>query len=124
MQWSAVWIHDREAMTQAIAQFNPDMVLVDVAKPNGRDWWQEGRAQLAAEPTLLVNWELEDAFFSATSCRQAEGFGSAADVFASGAPLCESWPNLRLRELFGVCARKVSSFDHDRIQNSSRADGR
>lgn len=74
MQWSAVWIHDRSAMAQAIVQFNPDMILVDVAKPNGRNWWQEGRAQLAAKPTLLVNWELEDDFLAQAFEGGADGF--------------------------------------------------
>lgn len=74
MQWNAMWIHDQKSMSQAIAQFNPDLVLVDVAQEVGADWWQAGRNTDNPRPTLLVNAEMAEDFMVKALENGADGF--------------------------------------------------
>lgn len=61
LHWNLVMIQDRNILSQALRQFNPDMLLVDIALPDSKSWWIE-QDWSDKKPTLLFDSEIKEDF--------------------------------------------------------------
>jgi DNA-binding response OmpR family regulator len=61
LHWNVVMIQDRDIVSQAMRQFNPDLLLLDVAHPDGKIWWQR-QEWVDKKPTLLFDSEVKEDF--------------------------------------------------------------
>lgn len=61
LHWNLVMIQDRDILSQAVRQFNPDLLLLDVGAPEGKTWWAQ-QDWTDKKPTLLFDSEIREDF--------------------------------------------------------------
>jgi len=73
LNWSTVVVSDRSTISQAMRQYDPDMVLVEVQNLTDLDWWI-GAALPMLKPVIFFNCEITENFMSSALEAGADAF--------------------------------------------------
>jgi DNA-binding response OmpR family regulator len=73
LHWNAVYVSDRSSMAQAVRQYDPDLLLIEVINTADLDWWREA-GKGCKLPVIFLNTELNEEFLS-------NALNSGADAF-------------------------------------------
>lgn len=73
LNWSAVLVRDRGTMEQAVRQYDPDLVLIDINDTADLERWK-GTAISTKRPIIVLNQELSEEFLCKALDYGADGF--------------------------------------------------
>jgi two-component system alkaline phosphatase synthesis response regulator PhoP len=73
LSWSTVVVNDRSSISQAMRQYDPDVMLVQIEDLADLDWWI-GANLTALKPVIFMNSEMTEAFMSSALEAGADGF--------------------------------------------------
>jgi DNA-binding response OmpR family regulator len=73
LNWSTVVVKDRKAISEAVSQYDPDMLLVEIQDLNDLSWWIETSLP-AAKPVIFLNTEITEGFMASALDAGADAF--------------------------------------------------
>jgi DNA-binding response OmpR family regulator len=73
LNWSTVVVSDRSVANQALQQYDPDMLLVEVQNLTDLDWWI-GAALPVLKPVIFINCEISEGFLASALDAGADAF--------------------------------------------------
>lgn len=73
LSWSMVVERDRNQISQAVRQHDPDLLLVDVGGIGDLDWWK-ATERPALKPVIFLNQEMTEEYFSVALMSGADAF--------------------------------------------------
>jgi len=73
LNWSAVVVNDRKALSQAVRVHDPDLLLVEVQDLKDLNWWIEA-ALPALKPVIFMNVEITEDFMASALDAGADAF--------------------------------------------------
>ncbi len=73
LNWSAVLVRDRGSIGQAVRQYDPDLLLVDIEDTADLEWWKDARVD-TKRPIIFLNQELSEEFLSKALDAGADAF--------------------------------------------------
>jgi DNA-binding response OmpR family regulator len=73
LNWSAVLVRDRSTIEQAVRQYDPDLLLIDIEDTADLEWWKEATVP-TKRPVIFLNQELSEEFLSKALDYGADAF--------------------------------------------------
>ncbi|MGZ3722204.1 MAG: hypothetical protein ACXVA9_04690, partial [Bdellovibrionales bacterium] len=105
LNWSTVVVNDRKELSQAMRQYDPDMLLVEVQDIADLDWWIDA-ALPAAKPVIFLNTEITEGFMASALDAGADAF-LPTTLFSSRHFEARIKSLLRRQRVFGLAKRHV-----------------
>lgn len=73
LNWSAVLVRDRKTINQAMRQYDPDLLLVDIHDVADLEWWKQTSVS-TNRPVIFLNDEVSEEFMSKALDLGADAF--------------------------------------------------
>jgi DNA-binding response OmpR family regulator len=73
LNWSAVLVRDRKTIEQAVRQYDPDLLLIDIDGVADLEWWKDATVP-TKRPVIFLNQELSEEFLTKALDYGADAF--------------------------------------------------
>jgi two-component system, OmpR family, alkaline phosphatase synthesis response regulator PhoP len=74
LNWSAVLVRDRSTIEQAVRQYDPDLLLIDIHDTADLEDWWKGATVPTKRPIIFLNQELSEEFLTKALDYGADAF--------------------------------------------------